>query len=50
MFINLDRNISVFQIVSADHKVVQIAYFLQKIISVGNESPRMVICDLIGQF
>lgn len=38
-------SIPVFQMVSADHKAMQIAYFLQKIISVGNQPPRMVICD-----
>lgn len=45
MFVNDDGSIPVFQMVSADHKAMHIAYFLQKIISVGNEPPRMVICD-----
>jgi len=31
--------------VSADHKSMHIAYFLRKIISKGNQTPRMVVCD-----
>lgn len=45
MYVSNDGSIPVFQMVSADHKAMHIAYFLQKIISAGNEPPRMVVCD-----
>lgn len=45
MYVNNDGSIPVFQMVSADHKAMHIAYFLQKIISTGNEPLYMVVCD-----
>lgn len=45
MYIDNDGSIPVFQMVSADHKSMHIAYFLRKIIAKGNEAPRMVVCD-----
>lgn len=45
MYVDNDGSIPVFQMVSADHKSMHIAYFLRKIIAKGNEAPRMVVCD-----
>lgn len=45
MYVDNNGSIPIFQMVSADHKSMQIAYFLRKIISKGNEAPRMVVCD-----
>jgi len=35
-------NVPVFQIISADQKSMHIAYFLRKIISKGNQAPRLI--------
>jgi len=45
VFIDTNGSVPVFQMISADHKSMHIAYFLRKIISKGNQVPRMVVCD-----
>lgn len=45
MFVDSDGSFPVFQMISADHKSMHIAYFLRKILSQGNSAPRMVVCD-----
>lgn len=45
MYVDNDESIPVFQMVSADHKSMHIAYFLRKIIAKGNKAPRMVVCN-----
>jgi len=40
VFVDTNGSVSVFQMISADHKSMHITYFLRKIISKGNQAPR----------
>lgn len=45
IFADNNGSFPVFQMVSADHKSMHIAYFLRKIISKGNQAPHTIVCD-----